>query len=118
MHIYKVPKPELHIDDIKAKLIGQVSSMDYQAQCAWVECDELTCPISCGFYVINVQLWLRDFVDMHQTKVLTAALTVLWCTRITRYCLIVRVHLYRLLCIAAACGIRHTACLHVCNKLR
>ncbi len=30
---------------------------DYQAQCACVECVGLTCPISSGFYVINVQLW-------------------------------------------------------------
>ena len=31
--------------------------VDYQAHCACVEYIELTCPISSGFYVINVQLW-------------------------------------------------------------
>ena len=31
--------------------------LDYQAQCACVECVGLTCPTSSGFCVINVQLW-------------------------------------------------------------
>ena len=31
--------------------------VDYQAQCACFECVGLTCPISSGFYVTNVQLW-------------------------------------------------------------
>lgn len=33
------------------------ASVDCQAHCACLECIELTCPCSCGFDVINVQLW-------------------------------------------------------------
>ena len=43
--------------------------LDYQAQCACVKCVELTCLISCGFYVVNVQLWQTAEVALWRLQV-------------------------------------------------
>ena len=49
--------------------------VDYQAQCACVKCVQLTWPISCGFYVINVQLWQTP----RQQKWLCGVGKLTWC---------------------------------------